>query len=360
MILGSEWGVSADVWSVTSWTELRRDGLAALEHNFLHPDEEPRTPYVTASWPTRPGRSWPRPTTSPMCRTRSGSSCPNPFATLGADDHGFSDTRAAARRYFHIDTHSMVVRALQMLAEAGEVDAGGAAAGRGEVPAARRHAPAPPATRAGSRSSRFPSTGPDKVRSSETIPRIIVRNCLFARMEVRPLAENVQVVDRVFDLLEAMADAGGSITLSELAARSNLPMPTIHRLIRSLVSRGYARQEPSKRYAVGPRMIRLGEAATRLLGSWATPTLGALVEEFGETTNMAMLDGDRVVYVAQVPSPRFMRMFTEVGRYVLPHCTGVGKAIMSTMEDAEVVELLAPHRDAGPDRADNHRPTADG
>ncbi len=154
------------------------------------------------------------------------------------------------------------------------------------------------------------------------------------------MAENVQVVDRVFDLLEHMADAGGSITLSELAARSNLPMPTIHRLIRSLVSRGYARQEPSRRYAVGPRMIRLGEAATRLLGSWATPTLAALVAEFGETSNMAMLDGDRVVYVAQVPSPRAMRMFTEVGRFVLPHCTGVGKAIMSTMEDAEVVKLL--------------------
>ena len=48
---------------------------------------------------------------------------PNDFATLGADDHGFSDTRAAARRYFHIDAHSMVVRALQLLADRGEVDA---------------------------------------------------------------------------------------------------------------------------------------------------------------------------------------------------------------------------------------------
>ena len=47
MILGSDWGVSADVWSVTSWTELRRDGLAAEAHNFLHPDEQARVPYVT-------------------------------------------------------------------------------------------------------------------------------------------------------------------------------------------------------------------------------------------------------------------------------------------------------------------------
>ncbi len=46
-LLLSDWGVSADVWSVTSWTELRRDGLAADEHNFLHPEEEPRTAYLT-------------------------------------------------------------------------------------------------------------------------------------------------------------------------------------------------------------------------------------------------------------------------------------------------------------------------
>jgi pyruvate dehydrogenase E1 component len=48
---------------------------------------------------------------------------PNDFATLGADDFGFSDTRAAARRFFRIDVHSIVVRALQMLAGRGEVDA---------------------------------------------------------------------------------------------------------------------------------------------------------------------------------------------------------------------------------------------
>jgi IclR family acetate operon transcriptional repressor len=150
----------------------------------------------------------------------------------------------------------------------------------------------------------------------------------------------VQSVDRVFGLLEHLADGDGSLTLSELAARSALPMPTIHRLIRFLVSQGYVRQDLGKRYTIGPRMIWLGEAASRMLGSWATPVLTRLVEEFGETTNMAMLEGDGVIYVAQVPSPRAMRMFTEVGRFVMPHCTGVGKAIMSMMSDDEVTGLL--------------------
>jgi IclR family transcriptional regulator, acetate operon repressor len=154
------------------------------------------------------------------------------------------------------------------------------------------------------------------------------------------MSERVQSVDRVFGLLECLADGGGSLSLSELAARSGLPMPTIHRLIRSLVGQGYVRQEASKRYALGPRLIRLGESAGRMLGSWATPYLAGLVDKYGETTNMAMLEGDAAVYVAQVPSPRAMRMFTEVGRFVMAHCTGVGKAMLSTMPDDEVRALL--------------------
>ena len=152
--------------------------------------------------------------------------------------------------------------------------------------------------------------------------------------------ERVQSVNRAFSLLEHLADGGGSLSLSELGARSRLPMPTIHRLMRSLVAQGYVRQEPSRRYAIGPRMIRLGESATRMLGSWAEPRLGALVDRFGETTNMAMRDGDAAVYVAQAPSPRSMRMFTEVGRTVMLHCTGVGKAILSQESDDEVTATL--------------------
>lgn len=153
-------------------------------------------------------------------------------------------------------------------------------------------------------------------------------------------SERVQSVDRAFTLLERLADAEGSLTLSELAALTGLPMPTIHRLLRFLSNEGYVRQEPSKRYALGLRMIRFGQSASRGLGSWATPHLAGLVEKYGETTNMAMLEGDTCVYVAQVPSPQSMRMFTEVGRVVMPHSTGVGKAIMSMLSDEQVRALL--------------------
>jgi IclR family acetate operon transcriptional repressor len=168
----------------------------------------------------------------------------------------------------------------------------------------------------------------------------------------------VQSLDRAFALLEHMAQAGGDVALSELAARSGLPLPTIHRLVRTLVSSGYVRQLPSRRYALGPRLIGLGEAASRMLGAWARPQLAELVEQAGETANLAMLDGDAVVYVAQVPSKHSMRMFTEVGRRVPAHCTGVGKVLLAQLPPPDAHALLArtgmaaqtPHTITDPER----------
>jgi pyruvate dehydrogenase E1 component len=121
-LLRDDWGVQADVWSVTSWTELRRDGLAADEHNFLRPYEEPRTAYLTeklrhAAGPIVAVSDYMRAVQDQIAQW-----VPNRFVSLGADGFGFSDTRPAARRFFKIDGPSMVVRTLQALADEGAVD----------------------------------------------------------------------------------------------------------------------------------------------------------------------------------------------------------------------------------------------
>ncbi|GAB3613376.1 pyruvate dehydrogenase (acetyl-transferring), homodimeric type [Humibacter ginsengisoli] len=121
-LLADDWGVRADVWSVTSWNELRRDGLAADEHNFLHPDEEKRVPYVTTKLADAQGPFIATTDYAHSVPDQIRAYVPGEFATLGADDFGFSDTRAAARRFFKIDGPSMVVRTLELLAARGEVD----------------------------------------------------------------------------------------------------------------------------------------------------------------------------------------------------------------------------------------------
>lgn len=151
----------------------------------------------------------------------------------------------------------------------------------------------------------------------------------------------MQSVERAFEVLEIMATAGDAVGLSQLAEASGLPLPTIHRLTRTLVSLGYVRQFPSRQYALGPKLIRLGERATRMIGEWSRPNLAELVKATGETANMAMLDGLMAVYVAQVPSQHSMRMFTEVGRRVYPHSTGVGKALLSQLPDDDVRRIVS-------------------
>jgi pyruvate dehydrogenase E1 component len=122
-LLRSDWGVGADVWSVTSWNELRRDALAADEHALLHPDEAPRTPYVTealmsAAGPVVAVSDWMRAVPDQISRW-----VPGDYASLGTDGFGRSDTRAALRRHFHVDPESIATAVLTELARRGEVEA---------------------------------------------------------------------------------------------------------------------------------------------------------------------------------------------------------------------------------------------
>ena len=76
-------------------------------------------------------------------------------------------------------------------------------------------------------------------------------------------------------------------------------------MLRTLVDLGYIRQESSRQYVLGPRLIRLGDASSRMLSVWARPHLARLVDDLGESANLAMLDGDEIVYIAQAQGPRF-------------------------------------------------------
>ncbi|MDR1999140.1 MAG: pyruvate dehydrogenase (acetyl-transferring), homodimeric type, partial [Frankiaceae bacterium] len=123
-MLGQDWEVDADVWSVTSWNELRADAVACEEHNLLHPGEPERTPYVTrrlagAAGPVLAVSDYMRAVPDQIARW-----VPARYTSLGADGFGFADTRAAARRFFHIDAASIVVGTLIELAKQRAVEPG--------------------------------------------------------------------------------------------------------------------------------------------------------------------------------------------------------------------------------------------
>ncbi|WP_335991374.1 IclR family transcriptional regulator [Glycomyces sp. MUSA5-2] len=150
----------------------------------------------------------------------------------------------------------------------------------------------------------------------------------------------VQSVERALALLEALDTAGDAVGIGELAAATGLPAGTIHRLLRTLVDRGWAHQLPDRRYMLGTRIARMGASANALLGRRARPVLRAVAVELGETANLAVLAADAAEYVAQVAGTHSMRMFTEVGSRVPLHSTGVGKALLSRLPDETVRDLL--------------------
>ena len=121
-MLGEEFGVHADVWSVTSWNELRRDGLACDRYNLLNPNAEQQVPFITQRLA---GRRGPVVAVSDFMRAVQDQVrdwVPGAFASLGTDGWGMSDTRGALRRHFLVDPQSITVQALTLLADEGRFD----------------------------------------------------------------------------------------------------------------------------------------------------------------------------------------------------------------------------------------------
>ncbi|MGC4847648.1 pyruvate dehydrogenase (acetyl-transferring), homodimeric type [Micromonospora sp. DT15] len=120
-LLAQDWGVGADVWSVTSWTELRRDAVETEEYNLLNPGAEAKVPYIQQKLAEADG---PKVAVSDFMRAVPDLIArwvPGDYTSLGTDGFGMSDTRHALRRHFHVDAESIVVATLRQLARSGAV-----------------------------------------------------------------------------------------------------------------------------------------------------------------------------------------------------------------------------------------------
>jgi pyruvate dehydrogenase E1 component len=121
-LLESDFGIASDVWSVTSFTELRREGLEAERWNRLHPTEDPRGSWVETSLS---GRSGPFVAATDYMRTFADQIrqfVPGRYAVLGTDGFGRSDYRVKLRRFFEVDRHHVAVTALKALADEGALE----------------------------------------------------------------------------------------------------------------------------------------------------------------------------------------------------------------------------------------------
>jgi len=154
---------------------------------------------------------------------------------------------------------------------------------------------------------------------------------------------SVQSIDRVLDILEILSGVPGGMTLSELSAAAHLPASTTHRLVKTLIDRGYALKDPSMgKYRLSLRTFEIGCRVSSVwdLLSAAKPYLDHLASVSQEVVHLVERDGSGIVYLYKAePFKPLVRMASHVGLRNPMYCTGVGKSILALLPPEEVEEI---------------------
>jgi IclR family transcriptional regulator, acetate operon repressor len=156
-------------------------------------------------------------------------------------------------------------------------------------------------------------------------------------------AGQVQSLARGLTILERLAGAESGVALTDLAQRVGLSPSTTHRLLGTLEKMGFVHQAGDLGlWSIGVKAFIVGSAfvENRDLIAIAHPFLRRLMEQSGETTNLAILDSSEAVFLDQVQCHEMMRMLARLGSRAPLHASGVGKALLAAMADADVAEIL--------------------
>jgi DNA-binding IclR family transcriptional regulator len=150
------------------------------------------------------------------------------------------------------------------------------------------------------------------------------------------------VLGRAFSILASYRPDDPSLTVSELARRTGLPKPTVHRLVTQLLDRG-ALERTGTSVRLGMRLFELGQLAPRQrsLHEAALPVLGDLQAATQQTVHLAVLDGVEVVYVVKLPGRNGPDVPSRVGGRMPAYCTGVGKALLAHSPPAVLSSVVA-------------------
>src|SRR4051812_22899753 len=152
----------------------------------------------------------------------------------------------------------------------------------------------------------------------------------------------VEALAKGLRLLSLFDEQRPTWRVSDLAATSGLPMPTVYRVVMTLTAEGYLDHLPNGDYRPGVRVLTLGSAALRSLDlvELATPRLQRLAEETGETVNLAVLTGDRVLYLVRLRNSDLVTANIQVGSTLPAVHTSIGKLLLAHLDDAELRERI--------------------
>ena len=167
----------------------------------------------------------------------------------------------------------------------------------------------------------------------------------------------MDAAEKTLSVLDALGttQADGGSRLGSIAARAELPKSTVHRILKRLVERGYARAQGDGVYVLGPRILAMAGGMLDQLdaGPAARAVLRDLHADVGHTVHFAMLSGDEAVYLEKLVDPNLpYQTASRVGGRIPLHCTAIGKSILATMTPDEARALLGAAQARAPDAED--------
>ncbi len=159
-----------------------------------------------------------------------------------------------------------------------------------------------------------------------------------------PHRGSIQSVDRALSLLEALAEAGGEASLTDLSRRTHLNVSTCHHLLSTLVNWGYVAKVPGRRsYALGARVLYLGHACLRQvdLPRRAQSYIDRINQVTGESVHLAVLQADNIVTLVKREARHAVRVDSGMlGRSDAPHATATGKAMIAWLPEDQIRRML--------------------
>lgn len=157
-----------------------------------------------------------------------------------------------------------------------------------------------------------------------------------------PQSDTVKALDRGIKLLNVLS-GDGSLSLSDLAQRVDIPSSTTHRLLATLQKHGLVEfDEGFQTWSIGIEAFRVGSsylAKTNLVDA-ARPILRSLMEQSGETANLAICKGGDVIFISQMETPNPIRAFFQAGTRSHMHASGIGKALLAEMSEDEIEKII--------------------
>jgi len=155
--------------------------------------------------------------------------------------------------------------------------------------------------------------------------------------------QNVQILDRIMDIIVLMATSSRGMGVTEIGMKLNLHKSTVHRLINALVRRGYIEKDQrTGLYRIGLKFVEISSMYMHQLElkTEASPYMRKLTEAAGQVAHLAILDETDVVYIEKMDVFQSLRLYSQIGKRIPAYCSALGKVLLAGQNEPRMMQIV--------------------